>query len=488
MEEDEADSDSEGEEAKEKARKKEEAKGTQEQLKLPPLPQKVALPVGDTPDILISSSEESVKTIYASHFDEYESDIFGSKFYQRMFYLPPSQKSAAGDSDMFYCVPSASVSYYSTNDYFARPNVGTRKRAGKKVKRKKQRKVLNELHLKAAIKKYTVQDMTIAKFGNATRTFRLRLARLGKDPKEIDDKMNAKIERSIRRRLRRRPIKSEELTKSNVKKLPNLSKKAKIMRWVKLFDKNGLIKTYYENGWVENSGESLNLQTDNTVARTHSPLLEARTGEETIENETTYDNADQNKTAKDLETSKQSDVAVVDEKGENQEKSDSNRKRTNKRRRRMKMLENMNKRKQVKSEISSEESFVISKEWQISLERSKTIDDDDGDDEMPKSDHSERKIGQESNSDDDVSVYTSSTQSEANMNTRVETPSTEPEVKEKEPSIQHEKPPKKHSKGSRWGMVPSKLAGNSFSVYVILLCSLILLNSSQVFITNNLPD
>ena len=439
----------------------------------PPLPAyKFALPVGDTPDIMLSSSEESVRTIYASQLDEYESDIFGSRFQYGMFYLPPSQKSDAGDSDMFYCVPSVAVSYYPTRDYLTKKKVVAGKRPGK-MKKKKRRKELNEQFLRSAMKKRAVQDTSIAKYGHATKAFRLRMAKLGKDPKETDDKINAKIERSLRKCIRRKTNNSDELTKNNVKKLPNLSKKAKIMRWVKLYDKNGLIKTFYENGWVENSGGPIQPTTDRIAVGAQDPKYEAKNRVETIENETVSNEIAEYETGEKDDSSKQSQISLADDSLENQGKKDSNRKRKRPKRRHRRTSDNLKKRIQDKSDRSSEESYVISKDWQISIGRSKTFvdneeDEDEENEDLPKSDHSQSKIENDSNSDEQVSGYISSNESEENMDTRLATPDTEPELLEKQEPIRPEKPKKKHSGGSRWGLVPSKSVKGSLCKYVVM--------------------
>ena len=445
------------------------ANDTQKPLMNIPVPHKFPLPVGDTPDIMLSSGDESTRTIYASQIDEYESDVFGPRLQHDMFYKPPSLKSDAGDSDMFYCVPSLNISFYSTRDYFPGKGKAKAKNEEKKAKKIRHRKELNEQFLKSAMKKYAVQDKAIAQYGNATKAFRLRMAKLGKDPKESDDKANARIERQLRKRLSRKPKKTEELTKNNVKKLPNLSKKARIMRWVKLYDKNGLLKTIYENGWVDQQEDLTQSTTGRIVAKSQDPSSDAKTLAETAENKPVDTAIDKEEVGKE---DGQGEGTFIDEKAEYSKTNSSDLKRRKKRKKR-KILDNMKKRKEDKFEKSSEESFLISKDWQISVRESKSIDENEEDEETPKSEHSDSNVEQESNSDGGVSACTSSHRSEANMEKRPDTPDSEPEIIAKRP-IRYEKRNKKQNIVSRWGVVP----GNS--VYFFHFISFLFFNQQGI--------
>ena len=432
-----------------------------------PLPHLVALPIGDTPDIMSlssSTSDESTQTIYASQFDEYESDVFGSRLQCSIFFLPPSHKSDAGDSDMFYCVPNVAVSYHTPTEYLGGEHATKNKEERHRIKKKRKRKELDEQFLKSSMKKYAVQDMTIAKYGNATKAFRLRMAKLGKDPKEIDDKMNAKIERRLRRCLRRRNKKPDELTKKNVKKLPNLSKKAKIMRWVKLHQKNAPIKTFYENGWLDKSDGSLRLKMGrNNTRKKNSPSIAFGlwNEEEEQKKEAMYKGSGKNNISA---ISKHKDCTVSEDSNKNNKTNTEKKcieKKTSRKRKKRKSKENMKQVNDKEDDKSSEESFFISKDWQISIKKCESINGDEEDEEIPKSVHSECGKQQESDSDDEISLHARSTPNKPREGGRNETPETEPEIedeKETDKAQENEKRVKKHSTGSRWSMIkPGKI-------------------------------
>ena len=443
-----------------------DANATQKPLMSIPLPHKFPLPVGDTPDIVLWSGDESTCTIYASHIDEYESDIFGPRLQHDMFYKPPSLKSDAGDSDMFYCVPSLNISFYSTRDYFPGKEKAKAKKMEKKAKKMRHRKELNEQFLKSAMKKYAVQDKAIAQYGNATKAFRLRMAKLGKDPKDTDAKANSRIEKQLRKRISRKPKKTEELTKNNVKKLPNLSKKARIMRWVKLYDKNGLLKTFYENGWVDQQEELAQSMTGRIVAKSQDPSSDVKNLADTTENRPVDTAIEQNEKGK---GDGQDEDTLIDEKAEYSKTNNSDLKRRKKRKKR-KILDNMKIRKEDMLDKSSEESFLISKDWQISVRESKSIDENEEDEEMPKSNHSDSNAEQESNSDDGVSICASSHKSEVNLEKRINTPDSEPEVIAKR-HIRYEKRNKKQNIVSHWGVVPGKFLSFTRYTFISLHCS-----------------
>ena len=151
-------------------------------------PHFIQLPVGDTPDILhcptsTESEPSSSYSVYASNFDEYESDVFGSRLQENIFFQPQSLQSEAGDSDMFYCVPIHKMQFDSGLDQPVRKSYKkkiatdgrldiTTQEGGREKKRKKRR-VLDERFVDAFMKRNKVQDTTIVQYGGATKAFRL---------------------------------------------------------------------------------------------------------------------------------------------------------------------------------------------------------------------------------------------------------------------------------------------------------------------------
>ncbi len=228
-------------------------------------PHMIILPRGDTADILRlptpseSDTPSSSYSVYASEFDEYESDVFGTRLQENLFFVPQSLQSDAGDSDIFYCVPRPvfelkDASTSSEQKTAEKNTEKTKEIFENKKRRRKTRRELNEKFVRNFMAKHKVQDVTIQQFGGATKAFRLRMAKLGKDPIQEDCKRNEKIEKKVRRRLARSKRKRKQLTKENVIKLPNVSKKAKVMRWINVQRKgqNSNSNVVFENGWMGN--------------------------------------------------------------------------------------------------------------------------------------------------------------------------------------------------------------------------------------------
>ena len=421
------------------------------------------LPIGDTPDIEISSSSESeasfIYSIYASQFDEYESDVFGSRLQENLFFLP-SIYSDAGDSDMFYCVPRSTVSQHPSSDYFHKSKRGKKRRkktdndntdqtAGK-VKRCKTLKELNEQFVQAAMMKFAVRDAAIIQYGGATKAFRLRMAKLGKDPKKRDNEINEKIERKIRKRLRRKK-KTDELTRQNVEKLPNISKAAKVLRWITIHKKgeNKDLNVVYENGWMGNDdlGKSMRLREgmgeQGLKKRASLGLKSIEGDEDEVVNE--------GRQGIKYELEKEDTLLERGSKrGENEQVGGRRKKKLRKKRKRW-QKDHTSK----KNEDGSEESFVIVKHWQLEKKQlpkdndeiDQGNDDDDYDyddieDFSPQSDHSsDKKKQQQLQSDDadsDVSIIPpDSPVSQRKQQPRFPTPDTEPEA-EPEPIEEEE--------------------------------------------------
>ena len=424
----------------------EEIEGENEKLFLP---HRVELPVGDTPDILSVlssssfSSEESIPTIFASDFDEYESDVFGSRLQCSIFFLPPSLKSEAGDSDMFYCVPN--VAHQSSTEFERIHAKKTSISERQKPKKMRKRRELDNEFLKSAMKKYAVQDKAIKNFGNATKAFRLRMTKLGKNPKEIDDKVNAKIERKLRRRLRREKLtKRAELTKKNVRKLPNITKKAKIMNWIKIGQKNKPAKVVHKNGWTGDSEASLIRKIGNSLKKEDTCNGLQKNDEMRKKRWIGIDSADK------YEVERNEGLKIGKERvRENENSTDYEKKkeRTKKKKRK--------RRRKKSSDVreSSEESILILKDWQITMKTDQLIFENEDDDQTPRSDNSSCK-GEKSTDSDEASVFARSTPTQLYQKKRCETPESEPEViEETENVVQDEKRAKKHSTGSRWSLI-----------------------------------
>ena len=420
------------------------------------------LPIGDTPDIEISSSSKSeasfIYSIYASQFDEYESDVFGSRLQENLFFLP-SIYSDAGDSDMFYCVPRSTVSQHQTSDYFHKSE-GSKKRRKKtdndktdgagKLKRCKTLKELNEQFVQAAMMKYAVRDAAIVQYGGATKAFRLRMAKLGKDPKKRDNEINEKIERKIRKRLRRKK-KTDELTKQNVEKLPNISKSAKVLRWITIHKKgeNKDLNVVYENGWMGNEdlGKSMRLREG---MGEHGLKKRASLGLKSIEGDED-EGVNEEKQGIKYELEKEDNLLDRGSKrGENEQDGGRRKKKLRKKRKRW-----QKDHKSEKNEDQSDESFVIVKHWQLEKKKfsknndeinQRNNDDNDDDDDIedfsPQSDHSSDKKKQRQQqsdcADSNVSIMPpDSPVSPRKQQPRFPTPETEPET-EPEPIEEEE--------------------------------------------------
>lgn len=416
------------------------------------------LPIGDTPDIDISSSSESeasfIYSIYASQFDEYESDVFGSRLQENIFFLP-SIYSDAGDSDMFYCVPRTTISQHPSSDYFRKSEGKKRGKKtdndetdeARKAKRYKTMKERNEQFVQAAMIKYAVRDAAIVQYGGATKAFRLRMAKMGKDPEKRDNEINEKIERKIRKRLRRKK-KREELTKQNVDKLPNISKKAKVLRWITIHKKgeNKELNVVYENGWMGNEdlGKSMRLR----VGMGEQGLKKrASLGLKSIEGD---EDEGVNEGGQRIKYELEKEDTLL-ERGEKRDESkqDGGRKKKKLQKKRKRLQKDS---KSEKNEWQSEESFVIVKHWQLEKKKPPknndevdhgNDDDDEGiEDVSPQSDHSsDKKKQQQQQSDDtdsDLSIIPpDSPVSPRKQQPRFPTPDTEPEA-EPEPIEEEE--------------------------------------------------
>eukprot|EP00794_Sanderia_malayensis_P000466 gene466-1109_t len=251
------------------------------------------LPRGGTADILRSPTptESSRYSYYATELDEYESDAIHSHVPGGVV-LPMSNsaKSEAGDSDDVYCVPSVAKRLHESSTNVEEKGASKqdlkRQRAKQireesdepdKVKRRKTRRELDELFVQAFMLKHKVRDVTINQYGGATKAFRLRMAKLGKDPVRVDNKVNQKIEDKIRRKLVKGNQRRKKLIRENLVKLPNVSKKAKVMRWISVQRKGQMnnLTVVYENGWMQESRDlekSMRLVDEETTHR-RPPML-----------------------------------------------------------------------------------------------------------------------------------------------------------------------------------------------------------------------
>eukprot|EP00795_Rhopilema_esculentum_P017261 gene17261-8824_t len=438
---------------------------------MPVLPKDVALPTGDTPDILSFSSETEsscVPTIYASYFDEYESDVFSKRLLENIFFLPSSVHSD-GDSDMFYCVPVSNASNTQTPDYFCnRKQKVHNDNHGVRRSKKRRRKDLDDQYVRSSIKKYAVHDATIVQYGGATKAFRLRMAKLGKDPKETDDKINTKLERKILRRLKRRK-KAKKLTAENLKKLPNIGKTAKVLRWVTIHKRNMKMNVVYQNSWTgnENLSSSMRLRgagggaaikEERTVKRKVSlgvrsvgegenfEGVEQREGEEANEQGSSIEERERASGVKEQNTT----VGV---------KEGERRKKKFRKRRKKRRCDD-----QEKDEgIASEDSLVIIKNWQVHQKRKGEVDSSDEQDknngnESPRSEHSSNqkyKI-RSSDAESGLSVYPPESPGLESASNRVQTPETEhePEIEE---DCKDNKERNRSTATSHWKLLQPKL-------------------------------
>ena len=455
---------------------------------MPVLPKDVELPTGDTPDILSFSSETEsscVPTIYASYFDEYESDVFSKRLLENIFFLPSSVHSD-GDSDMFYCVPVSNTSHTQTPDYFCnRKQKVHNDNHGLRRSKKRKRKDLDDQYVTSSMKKYAVHDATIVQYGGATKAFRLRMAKLGKDPKETDDKINTKLERKIRRRLKRHK-KANKLTTENLKKLPNISKTAKVLRWVTIHKRNMKMNVVYQNSWTgnENLNSSMRLRgagggaaikEERTVKRKVSLGVKSVGEGENFEGEDQREGEEANEKGYSIEESasvvKEQKTTVGGQEGEGRKK------KFRKRRKKRSCGD------QEKDEgIASEDSLLIIKNWQVYQKRKGEVDSSDEQDtnngnESPRSEHSSNKNYKIRSSDTEsgLSVYPPVSPGLEPASNRVPTPETEhePEIEE---NCKDDKERKRSTATSRW-----KLLQPSMCCCLLSLCLRLVSLMSRVF-------
>ena len=210
------------------------------------------------------------------------------------------------------------------------------------------------------------------------------MAKAGKDPLAADNKRNARMEKRIRKRLKQGNKKRQMLTRENVVKLPNVSKLAKVMRWIGI-QRIG-VNVVLENGWTGEADSTTLL----VGGETHKVGLKKRQSMGLKSMDEEGDSKMSGETGRDFVKSenyfadnvnKEEDHGRLDTAGAQIKKP--NKQKQKKLRRRPKVAQ---RRKAANHVAHSEESFVINKFWQIKVADKKSVStEEDVEDFSPRS-------------------------------------------------------------------------------------------------------